>query len=143
MIRINNKGMQRGNESRRLSLKKASELRRRDENVSARDIDDVFSKHSYVEAETPRDLSDLLHSIDRDLDKMGLRLYLQVLNGMSGYYTTYSVDDFLGKVVSPSWFNGSNIAVDFVDGEPGDQFMLCFHGEDPDDIEECAQFLVK
>ena len=37
---------------------------------------------------------------------------------------------------------GQNISVDFVDGEPGDQYMLCFHGEDPDDVSECASFFV-
>ena len=45
---------------------------------------------------------------------------------------------------SPTWVNskGQNISVDFVDGEPCDQYMLCFHGEDPDDMSECASFFV-
>lgn len=142
MIRINNFGLQRGNESRKFAARKTSVFRRRNES-SARDIDDVFYKHSHVEAETERDLASLLHSIERDFNRMGLSFSLQVLNGMAGHYATYSVDDFLNRVMSPSWFDGANISVDFVDGEPGDSYMLCFHGEDPDDMEECAQFLVQ
>ena len=49
---------------------------------------------------------------------------------------------FIRSTLTSAHVHGQNISVDFVDGEPGDQYMLCFHGEDPDDMSECASFFV-
>lgn len=109
-----------------------------------KEFDKICRKYSDVEAETKSDLGQILSKIEDDASKLGLSVMMQVMDGVNGspHYNRVSIDDFMKRVVSPSWFDGQNISVDFVDGEPGDQYMLCFHGEDPDDMSECASFFV-
>ena len=139
---IRNEGLQRGRVVRR--------KRRLEKGMTTggseflKEFDKICRKYSDVEAETKSDLGQILAKIEDDASKLGLSVTMQVMDGVNGspHYNRVSIDDFMRRVVSPSWFDGQNISVDFVDGEPGDQYMLCFHGEDPDDMSECASFFV-
>lgn len=139
---IRNEGLQRGRVLRRKRRFEKGMTTGGSELLKA--FDKICRKYSDVEAETKSDLGQILSKIEDDASKLGLSVMMQVMDGVNGspHYNRVSIDDFMRRVVSPSWFDGQNISVDFVDGEPGDQYMLCFHGEDPDDMSECASFFV-
>lgn len=142
---IHNEGLQRGRITRRgRRYERGMVSSAMGGSKSLKEFDKICRKYSDVEAETKGDLGRILVGIEDDARKLGLAVSLEVMDGVNGspHYNRVSVDEFMRKVVSPSWFDGQNVSVDFVDGEPGDQYMLCFHGEDPDDISECASFFV-
>lgn len=142
---VHNEGLQRGRMPRRgRRYERGMVSGAMGGSKSLKEFDNICRKYADVEAETPRDLESILTGIERDAGKLGLAVSMEVMDGVNGspHYNRVTIDDFVRKVVSPSWFDGQNISVDFVDGEPGDQYMLCFHGEDPDDMSECASFFV-
>ena len=66
------------------------------------------------------------------------------MNGISGspHYAEFTVDEFMVKASKLFRDDSIYLSIDFVDGDPGDQYMLCIHDyDDPEAMEECAQFL--
>ena len=109
----------------------------------AKQLDDVCSSVSGRDIENTDQLRTILSKIERSAESLGCRFKLTLLEGVSGspHYDEYSVDEFCVK--SRRLLKGSSyLSVDFVDGEPGDQFMLCLHDYEDDDVmDECAQFI--
>lgn len=107
----------------------------------AKKLDDLCYKQADNIAEDVGDLKKILSAIESGAKDLGCDFHLLVMDGVNGspHYGELTVDAFCDK--AKDWMKESTISVDFVDGEPGDRYMLCFHGEKPDDIDECAQFL--
>ena len=109
----------------------------------SKQLADLCSSVSGREIENTDQLRTILSKIEHGAEALGCRFKLTLLEGVSGspHYDEYSVDEFCVK--ARRWLKGSAyLSVDFVDGEPGDQFMLCLHDyEDEDVMDECAQFL--
>ena len=109
----------------------------------AKQLDDICSSVSGREIENTDQLRTILSRIERGADGLGCRFKLSLMDGVNGspHYDEYTVDEFCVK--ARRWLKGSTyLSVDFVDGEPGDQFMLCLHDYEDDDVMgECAQFI--
>ena len=138
--RINNEGIQTGRISRKNAYVEkftGSDL------VLADKLDDLCRTEADKEFETVTSLKEALRKIERGADKLGCLFKLALMNGVTGspHYDEYSVDEFCVK--AKRWLRDSTyLSIDFVDGDPGDMFMLCFHDyDDPDVMEECAQFI--
>ena len=109
----------------------------------AKTLDYICSRQSGIELDSELRLMKALKEISLGASKLGYKLKLSIMDGMSGspHYKDMSVDAFCKK--AKSWLRDSTyLSVDYVDGDPGDQYMLCFHDyEDPDVMDECAQFI--
>lgn len=124
--------------------------RRRSESFAGSDrslakrVDDLCRSVSGTEIETADVLFRQLRTIERGASDLGLAFSLQVMNGISGspHYAEFTVDEFMVKASKLLRDDSIYLSIDFVDGAPGDQYMLCIHDyDDPDAMEECAQFL--
>lgn len=138
---INNEGRQTGLSSR--SRSRRLEKFTGQDSALAKQLDDICSSVSGREIENTDQLRTILSKIERGAESLGCRFKLALMDGVSGspHYEEYSVDEFCVK--ARRWLKGSAyLSVDFVDGDPGDQFMLCIHDyEDEDVMDECAQFI--
>lgn len=109
----------------------------------ATQLDDICSSVSGREIENTDQLRTILSRIERGAESLGCRFKLSLMDGVNGspHYDEYTVDEFCVK--ARRWLKGSTyLSVDFVDGEPGDQFMLCLHDYEDDDVmDECAKFI--
>lgn len=109
----------------------------------AKTLDYVCSRQSGLELDSELRLMKALKEISLVASKLGYDFKLSVMDGVSGspHYKDMSVDAFCKK--AKSWLRDSTyLSVDYVDGDPGDQYMLCFHDyDDPDVMDECAQFI--
>ena len=136
-----NEGRQTGRSSRSRS-RRLEKFTGQDRALS-KQLDDICSSVSGREIENTDQLRTILSRIERGADGLGCRFKLTLLEGVSGstHYDEYSVDEFCVK--ARRLLKGSSyLSVDFVDGEPGDQFMLCIHDYEYDDVmDECAQFI--
>ena len=138
---INNEGRHTGRNPR-IRSRRLEKFTGQDRAI-AKQLDDICSSVSGREIENPDQLRSILSRIERGADDLGCRFKLSLMDGVSGspHYDEYTVDEFCVK--ARRWLKGSTyLSVDFVDGEPGDQFMLCLHDyEDEDVMDECAQFI--
>ena len=138
---IHNEGRQTGRNSR-IRSRRLEKFTGQDRAL-AKQLDDICSSVSGREIESPDQLRTILSRIERGAESLGCRFKLSLMDGVSGspHYDEYTVDEFCVK--ARRWLKGSTyLSVDFVDGEPGDQFMLCIHDyEDEDVMDECAQFI--
>ena len=138
---IHNEGRQTGRNSR-IRSRRLEKFTGQDRAL-AKQLDDICSSVSGREIENTDQLRTILSRIERGAESLGCRFKLALMDGVSGspHYEEYSVEEFCVK--ARRWLKGSAyLSVDFVDGDPGDQFMLCIHDyEDEDVMDECAQFL--
>jgi hypothetical protein len=139
---INNEGRQTGRNSR-IRSRRLEKFTGQDRAL-AKQLDDICSSVSGREIENTVQLRTILSKIERGAESLGCRFKLALMDGFNGspHYDEYTVDEFCikAKRYLPA-DDDTFVEVMFVDGEPGDQYMLVWTDDDHEEITEFAQFL--
>jgi len=105
-----------------------------------KELDDVCAKLTARELDSVQTLKEALRRIEDGADKLNCDFSL-VVRGDNGY-REISIDKLCDR--AKDWLDDGHtyLAVEWVDGEPGDEHMLVFRDWDDEDmVEECAQFM--
>jgi len=102
-------------------------------------LDDVCRKQAEFGMDRVSMLRKSLKAIERGANDLGCSMYLQITDN-GARYAKQTVEEFLLKAKNFFLDDDTFLEVTFIDGEPGNQFMLTFNDFDGN-CEECAEFI--
>lgn len=102
-------------------------------------LDDVCRKQAEFGMDSVSMLRKSLKAIERGANELGCAMYLQITDN-GARYAKQTVEEFLVKAENFFLDDDTFLEVTFIDGEPGNQFMLTFNDFDGN-CEECAEFI--
>jgi len=102
-------------------------------------LDDVCRKQAEFGMDSVSMLRKSLKAIERGANELGCAMYLQITDN-GARYAKQTVEQFLVKAENFFLDDDTFLEVTFIDGEPGNQFMLTFNDFNGN-CEECAEFI--